>query len=255
MLSRENKAVFLFTGIVIVAGDNSLNIKKKDICRLQNALDSVRKTCLVDHMPMVAGLDVPAADRILNLSNNLRDPVENWLPIENVWEIAGLKKDELRISRVLAWYLDPKAGHGLGAGLVERFLSLSEMPASFSSVRVVCENNPDGMTGNRVDILIDSPQFLTIVEVKIGAGEQPDQIDRYCRIAAARAGSARPWKVVYLTLDGRNPASGSSDADQVFCMSWPEVASILRAAAEQSSQISSFLANNFADHIENIVRG
>jgi len=233
----------------------TLQMEKKDIDRLRAALGAVRNTCLINRIPVGADLDVPAAECILSLANNLRAPVSNWHPFDNVWEIAGLKKDELRISRVLAWYLDPKAGHGLGAGFIERFLSLSEMHASFSSVRVLCENYPDGMTGNRVDILIDSPQFLMIVEVKIGAGEQPDQIDRYCRIAASRAGVGRPWKVVYLTLDGRNPASGSSDADQVFCMSWSEVAGILRIAAEQSSDISHFLANNFADHIENIVRG
>jgi|TARA_B100000519_G_C14259710_1_gene446989 hypothetical protein len=232
-----------------------LNITKNDIQRLHNALALVRTTCLVDRIPSVKDIDVPVADRVLHLANNLRDPVGSWQPIENVWEIAGLKRDELRISRVLAWYLDPKASHGIGAGLVKRFLSLSEMPESYSSVRVLCENSPDGMTGNRVDILIDSPEFLMIVEVKIDAGEQPDQIDRYCRIAAARAGMRRPWKVVYLTLDGRNPVSGACGTENVFCMSWYEVAGILRAAAEQSAQVSSFLANSFADHIEMIVRG
>ncbi|WP_197464530.1 PD-(D/E)XK nuclease family protein [Thalassospira xiamenensis] len=232
-----------------------MQLEREDIGRLQDALNAVRNTCLVDHIPVGTDIDVPAAERILLMANNLRAPVGNWHPFDNVWEIARLKKDELRISRVLAWYLDPKAGHGLGAGFIERFLSLSEIHASFSSVRVLCENYPDGLTGNRVDILIDSPHFLLIVEVKIGAGEQPDQIDRYCRIAASRAGVGRPWKVVYLTLDGRNPASGSSDADQVFCMSWLDVACILRGAAEHSSDISHFLANNFADHIENIVRG
>jgi len=232
-----------------------VQMEKEDIARLHDALNTVRNTCLVDRIPVGSDHDAPTAERILSLANNLRAPVGNWQPFSNVWEIAGLKKDELRNSRVLAWYLDPKAGHGLGAGFIERFLSITEMHASSSDVRVLCENYPDGLTENRVDILIDCPHFLMIVEVKIGAGDQPDQIKRYCKIAAARAGDGRPWKVVYLTLDGRDPVSVLEDIDQVFCLSWFDVAGLLRVASEQCSDIARFLANNFADHIEKIVRG
>jgi hypothetical protein len=122
----------------------------------------------------------------------------------NPWTAAKLGRDETRNSRVLRWFLDPRGGHGLGPILLQFLLRRAREVVSTAfpdklsrSCQVLLESYPDRDGASRVDIQIDDPSFFLIVEVKIDAAEQPDQIERYCTIAEAR--NATSWAVVFLT--------------------------------------------------------
>lgn len=112
----------------------------------------------------------------------------------NIWATAGLGHDEVRTSRVLAWWLDPRAGHGLAERFAEALWDAAGA-ATFGfglsglrrATREIC---PLADAADRVDIALDGDDFLVLVEVKIWAGLQPDQLQRYVR-AAERAAALR----------------------------------------------------------------
>ncbi|WP_336855627.1 PD-(D/E)XK nuclease family protein [Pseudescherichia vulneris] len=153
------------------------------------------------------------------------------------WEVAKLGRNEVRNSAVLAWLLDPHGNHGYGDLPLKALLGAvrecgnNRIPENFTRYcRVNVEKSPTGDATNRVDIEIDADNFFMLIEVKIDAYEQKDQISRYIGEAKKRAGE-QPWAVVYLTPQGRVPLSAGEEAD-VPCLSWRHLASVLTQALE-----------------------
>lgn len=148
------------------------------------------------------------------------------------WDVAGLKRKEVRNSAVLAWLLNPQGSHGFGVVPLYALLAsirTSEnkaFPAAFTRFcRVRVESNPNGDSKNRVDIEINADNFFVLIEVKIDAFEQEDQIERYCLEAEKRAMKKRCWGVVFLTPQGRQPKSMNTDNPHcISCLSWSSLA-------------------------------
>lgn len=157
------------------------------------------------------------------------------------WEVAKLGRNEVRNSAVLAWLLDPYGNHGFSDLPLKALLSAvrecgrEDFPENFTRYcRVNVEKYPTGDATNRVDIEIDADNFFMLIEVKIDAYEQKDQILRYISEAKKRAGE-QPWAVVYLTPQGRVPLSAGKEAD-VPCLSWRRLASVMAQALEPTRQ-------------------
>lgn len=205
-----------------------------------------------------------------NLANPMKIAKQAGL-LCNPWTVALLKRDEVRNSSVLAWWLSPNESHGFGdkfiAGLlheVKAKLKLTFEEKNISTCQITTESNPDGDLASRVDIDIDCIDFYMIIEVKIDAPESPGQILRYCELAQARA-RHRPWAVLFLTPQGRMPTGNYSNDEQgllknVLPISWRKTASLLDDTARkkrislggrQSSEmgITTLLAFRFCDHI------
>lgn len=145
------------------------------------------------------------------------------------WQVAGLGRDEVRNSAVLAWLLNPSGSHGLGdaamLGLLDDLRRFdSRFPTSCSRFcRVRVESNPDGDRGNRVDIEIDDAHFYALIEVKLGAPEGEDQLKRYGDMSHQLAG-VRPWALVFLTPGGVKSNTAGHHADRVLPLSWRQLA-------------------------------
>jgi hypothetical protein len=173
-------------------------------------------------------------------------------PPLNVWATAGLKRDELRNAAVLAWFLDPRASHGLGPAFLAAFLdevarSTQDWPrlvGDLSRATVATEEWPLSSTSNRVDIALDGPDFVFFVEVKIDAPEGPNQLVRYAEQAKRKAVlmDRAHGRVIYLTP--RRPRQLPPD---VAAITWRDVASALSALARENAGGS--LAAQFAQHI------
>ncbi|MBP7338265.1 PD-(D/E)XK nuclease family protein [Niveispirillum sp.] len=159
---------------------------------------------------------------------------------------------------MLAWFLDPQGDHGCGDGLLRALLlrlrarlgdGFPPAPATGCSVQV--EECAPGDRSNRMDITVDDPGFFLIIEVKIDAGEQSWQMERYCDIAVARAAGHRPWAAIYLTRDGRAPdtAGRYKDRNEIVCFSWCDLSGDLRRVAQGVTPIPAFLIRGYADHI------
>ncbi|EOW6708278.1 PD-(D/E)XK nuclease family protein [Cronobacter malonaticus] len=145
-------------------------------------------------------------------------------PLFDPWAVAAIGQKEVANTRVLAWLLDPKGSHGFGALALHALLG-KILPVAFHTCRVSAEALPDGKSSERVDIVIDADTFYLLIEAKIKAGEQPNQLARYAAAAIRRAGK-RPSATVFLTPDGRLPRTLSS-SENTYCISWKKLARVL----------------------------
>ena len=196
----------------------------------------------------------------------------------NVWKAAGLKRDEVRNTEVLRWLLDWRSDHGQGNQILAKFLQIFEGDLKMEApthYQCYAEINPLGDQGNRVDIEIDTPDFLLMIEVKIDAIEGKDQLQRYYRDAVFKSKNRQKnWAVVYLTKTGalqtseesiktallNNPdyehiheALRQDTQKRLIPMQWKQVDKMLTTYANQTEHIhnrGAWLAKQFADHIK-----
>ncbi len=175
----------------------------------------------------------------------------------NVWKAAGLKRDELRNSAVLAWLLDCHGEHGQGNAIMKCLLqSLSSrypdenFPKEGNAEKnywTRTESCPLGEQESRVDIEIEGLEFLLLIEIKIDASETNDQLTRYLEIGKSKA-QKKPWCVLYLTRDGHTPDRFANE-HYLVPIKWKWVASILEAYTKDQSSFASHSIRQFADHI------
>lgn len=208
------------------------------------------------------------ANQLDRFFKNLEQPLQiakqsGWLC--DPWQVAGLKRDEVRNSKVLSWLLNPHGSHGFGDALLLALLkeinsclvkneqSTFDLKVS-NNCRVKEEQCPDGNQGNRVDIEIDDANFYLIIEVKVDAYEQNSQLERYANLAQKRANN-RPWSIVYITVSGKQPLTAGDYIDKVLSISWKQLAHILSDAlpkkevTEPHAMVTALLANSFFRHI------
>ena len=153
----------------------------------------------------------------------------------NVFEILGVERREVRHSAMLANLLNPKGSHRQGAVFLEHFLNLEPLRLADSSgygklddFQVIAEAATNANDG-RIDIRLQKKGYACIIiENKIDAGDQPDQLSRYYRDAKVDF-TDKKIKPIYLTLDGKSPSEKSLsrmdgqkllDEDRVICMSY-----------------------------------
>ena len=156
------------------------------------------------------------------------------------WEVAGLGRDEVRNSVVLAWLLNPKGSHGLGdVAMLGLLGNLKDFNPIFpdtcgGSCRVRVESNPDGDIGNRIDIEIDDEKFYVIIEVKIDAPEGKKQMERYADVSQQLA-DTRPWALVFLTPQGGDSNTAGPHAGRVLPLSWNQLSFSIAQAVKTRS--------------------
>jgi PD-(D/E)XK nuclease superfamily len=129
----------------------------------------------------------------------------------DVWNVAGVKTNEIRNAAVLAWLLDARQTHGRGNTILVAWLRKldprGEIPFLSSLTwrdrySVFTESYPLGDTENRVDVVLETARALIFIEVKVKAPEGEHQIKRYLALANAKArarGAAMEAGVIYLT--------------------------------------------------------
>lgn len=207
----------------------------------------------------------PAADPavLAGFLEALRSCCARWRQtdrISNIWAIAGLKRNEVRTTAALAWWLDPTGEHGFGNAILREVLAaLGNCRLSGLSVdapyRVRTEYCAFGEAADRVDIAIDGPDFLLFIEVKIDAPEGPNQLDRYVRKAREFAQAIGKPIVAVLYL---NDATPSVLPDGVVPLRWPAIADAIEAVLRADDQPNSFrsqAARQFAEHVRQLQGG
>lgn len=143
------------------------------------------------------------------------------------WEISGIKRDEVRNSRVLAWLLDPRGSHGFGNLFLRTLLAnLRQNSSEFEfpmeptvGCQVRTEKFFDRVERSRFDIEVDDQNFYLVIEVKIDANEGKDQLKRYGDVAKSRV-LDRPWIIIFLTKDGSNSITAHNHEEKVIPISW-----------------------------------
>ena len=129
----------------------------------------------------------------------------------NVFSALNMCSDEMRLhSRLLATLLNPKASHGLGNEFLKLFLIALGLPEDYITYckeqiveRTIGEVTET--TGGRIDIILEDRGHAVIIENKIYAGDQPNQLLRYYNYGVKTFGENN-FKLVYLTLYGSDPS-------------------------------------------------
>lgn len=136
----------------------------------------------------------------------------------NLFSILRITADEVRLhSRFLAELLDPWGSHDQGTVFLDRFLEMTGCHHVFpdtSNVRVLVEHHigPKTLTtGGRIDLLlIDEKRNAVIIENKIYAGDQENQLLRYHNYAQQLKADVGNYSLLYLTLHGNEATEWST---------------------------------------------
>ena len=182
----------------------------------------------------------------------------------DVWKVAGIGRDELNNSFILEWLLDCYGSHGQGDAFLRTLLEQCG-DGSMASIcahgyRTTVEKSYDehdqgsGKKRSRVDIVLEGPSFLLLIEVKVDSSETDNQLERYLRIGRTRAGF-RPWCLVYLTKDGRQPINtGLEDKNKVDCVSWRKLgrAFLRHVDSMPADSHGTVVIRQFCKHIINL---
>jgi hypothetical protein len=140
----------------------------------------------------------------------------------NMFAICGVNHYENTHSAIIAEFLNPKGSHGLKSKLLECFIeSLGEYFTiqfiNFEKSRVRTEFLTEE---GRIDILIEDDQNKAIIiENKIYANDQPEQLKRYNRYAKFYKNG---YQILYLTLFGDEASDQSSKGVSYLTISYKE---------------------------------
>lgn len=137
----------------------------------------------------------------------------------NMFELVNVAEDEVRMCRVLADLLNPEGTHRQGRIYLDLFFETvleREKPVKNINVKreVVIEDD------RRIDIVIEYDNYIIPIEVKINAGDQPNQLYDYAQQSKVEDGA----KIVYyLTKFGTGPSEDSCctlEKEEIVCISW-----------------------------------
>lgn len=185
-----------------------------------------------------------AVEKLQALSEALRNVEGKKTARINVFEAAGLTRQEVKHSAFLAWLLNPKMPHGQGNRFLRKFcnrlgtyvtrddeanpnsdilggslkrldLLLADPNLAVTTERVVVDKE------SRTDILIDSPaaQTVIVIENKVFTGAHDDQLNQYERELERHEVYKDYEKVyVFLTPRGDSPTDEDGEYDPDWCV-------------------------------------
>ena len=141
----------------------------------------------------------------------------------NVFNILGLESKEVRLhSSLLAELLKPNGMCGVGNAFQKAFLAILGLPENYIvdgrvSVEISIGTTTD-TEGGRIDIIMEDGNHAIIIENKIYAQDQPAQLLRYTNFA--RDNYPHGYRLLYLTLDGKEASDDSAKGCPYQCISY-----------------------------------
>ncbi|WP_199424702.1 PD-(D/E)XK nuclease family protein [Actinotalea solisilvae] len=143
-----------------------------------------------------------------------------------------VQHNEVLLTRALAWVLRPEGRHRLGRApldVLAQHLRLEPLPSG-AKVRVVTEDtrkDEDDLVGpTRADLVVYTPLWTMVIEAKVFAPEQPNQLDRLGHLWADDVAPC----FVFLTRGYREPVTAERSAGLWRAVSWADLAALLRVA-------------------------
>lgn len=134
----------------------------------------------------------------------------------NVFSILGLQSYEVRThSAFIGELLSPTGSHGCNDKLLTAFLksvpALADFVFNTKNAEVTLEasigtTNKTMTEGGRIDLLIKSGNKVIVIENKIYADDQPNQMKRYQNFCQ----QYDDYRLLYLNLDGIEPSEDST---------------------------------------------
>ena len=129
----------------------------------------------------------------------------------NVFSILKVERQELKThSNFLFELLNPKGSHAQGDIYLNKFVQEVLKLDNFACEKAVVEQERSIGNLGRIDLVIENLESLILIEIKIDAGDQKDQLQRYEAYGKTRN---KELHLFYLTLHGKE-ASKKSDPEK-----------------------------------------
>lgn len=139
----------------------------------------------------------------------------------NMFQICGVDHYEVMHSAIIASFLDPNGNHGQRDKFLKAFISIVDDKTGIETSS--CSVYTEYVTNEgRIDILIEDKKGKgIIIENKVYAGDQNEQLKRYDKFSKEKYGEGN-YAIYYLTLD-KHDASDSSAGEVAYnCISYGE---------------------------------
>ena len=137
----------------------------------------------------------------------------------NLFTVLRSESDEVRLhSRFLAALLDHRKAPGEPRKNLKHFLKDIVGCSDFDLNGVMVERERDN-----IDILVsNTARQAVVIENKIWAGDQPEQLKRYHESLRERGFEDKNIHLLYLTPHGHDPSEDSRDDLDVVCISYEQ---------------------------------
>ena len=147
----------------------------------------------------------------------------------NIFSILNVERDEVHThSAMLSELLNPKGSHGQSDAFLKLFLKdvvhkedLNTQAAEILTEFSIGSISEDETSGGRIDLAIQFPDYLILIENKIDAGDQANQLLRYNNYAKE---TKKKYKLLYLSKDGHEPSEYSTGTKKEnrywYCISY-----------------------------------
>jgi len=145
----------------------------------------------------------------------------------SIFDVLGWRTDEVKThSSFIVGLLDSQGNHACGDKFLQAFLNVIEcndIKLDVRSAKVCSEYNTGPINkkkteGGILDIIIESEDKAIIIENKIYAGDQKNQLLRYQNYAKKKY---KKYYLLYLTLDGHSPSEDSAPDDvKYYCINY-----------------------------------
>lgn len=169
-----------------------------------------------------AGKFLAMVKSVIDRSNTSKEESRKRGEQFNMFLACGVNHYENTHSNILAELLNPQGNHGQSDLFLKEFLKVvedkvSELDLDTSKSEVIREKD----TGNgRIDILIQSSQKAVIIENKIYADDQWQQLIRYNEYAKKHF--SKGYVILYLTLEGVEANENSGKDIEYITISYKE---------------------------------
>jgi hypothetical protein len=126
----------------------------------------------------------------------------------NIFSILNMERLEVRThSAFLYELLNPKGSHYQGHDYLKLFIEIVLQVEDFNYENIVVDRERSIKELGRVDLVIENKEKLIIIEIKIDAGDQEEQLKRYDAYGK-RLG--KEYSIYYLTLFGTTASEYST---------------------------------------------
>ena len=133
----------------------------------------------------------------------------------NIFNTVGLRSEEVRLhSAFIGELLNPKGSHGASSLFLKAFLEVIGIDRDYINCEACSANILERVIGTvtkteggRIDIIIEDGNHAVIIENKIYASDQCNQLLRYHNYGKKHFPNG--YELLYLTLDGHDPSDCS----------------------------------------------
>lgn len=133
----------------------------------------------------------------------------------NIFNTIGLRSEEVRLhSAFIGELLNPRGSHGASSLFLKAFLEVMGIEDGYLDYEDCSPNilervigTVTATEGGRIDIIIEDGEHAVIIENKIYASDQRNQLLRYHNYGEKMF--PKGYELLYLTLDGHDPSDDS----------------------------------------------